>query len=79
MKIPAIKQLVENYNILQLKDAEQALLEEQQLAIEIPGEDDGEKLTHILAAVEILEDIAKGDDFTKALRKYTQRVRNSIN
>jgi len=78
MKIPAIKQLVEKYTISDLKDAEQCLFEDQPLPIEVAGEDDGEKLTHILAAIEILEDMAKGDDYMKALRKYTQRVRNSI-
>lgn len=78
MKIPAIKQLVEKYSIAQLKEAEQLLYDEQPLNIEVEGADEGEKLTHILAAIDILEDMAKGDDFTKALRKYTQRVRNSI-
>lgn len=79
MKIPAIRQLVETYTIAQLKEAEQQLYDEQPLTIAVEGADEGEQLTHILAAIDILEDMAKGDDFTKALRKYTQRVRNSIN
>lgn len=79
MKIPAIKKLVEQADLESLRQAEQALYEEQPLAIEVEGEDEGEKLTHILAAIYIKERMAQGDDFTTALRSYSQRVRNSIN
>jgi len=79
MKVPAIKKLVEQADIESLKQAEQALYNEQSPVIEVEGEDEGEKLTHILAAIYIKERMAQGDDFTTALRRYTQRVRNSIN
>lgn len=79
MKIPAIKKLVEQADLESLKKAEQALYDEQPLSMDVEGDDDGEKLTHILAAIYIKERIAQGDDFTTALRSYTQRVRNSIN
>lgn len=78
MKIPAIKKAVELYSIEQLREAENALYEEKSPEIVIEGEDDGEKLTHVLAALEIKEHMAKGMDFKDALRAYTQRVRNSI-
>lgn len=80
MQIPEIKRLVENHSVEDLTNAENALMEEQELPIEINGEDDGEVLTHIIAAVWILEKMASHDlPFAKALREYTQKVRNSIN
>lgn len=79
MKIPAIKKLVEHADLESLKKAEQALYDEQPLSMDVEGDDDGEKLTHILAAIYIKERMAQGNDFTTALRSYTQRVRNSIN
>lgn len=79
MQIPVIKKLSETYTIEQLKAAEDALLNEQKPSIEVEGKDEGEQLTHVLAAIDILEDMAKnGVDARTALRNYTQRVRNSI-
>ena len=79
MKIPAIKKLVETYDINQLIQAEEAIVEEQPLAIEVDGDDEGEQLTHVLAAVWILNHIDDtGADFKTALREYTKKVRVSI-
>lgn len=78
MKIPAIKKAVEGYTIQQLQQAEAALMEEQPLPIDIEGADDGEKLTHILAAIFVKEEMSKGSDLMTAVRAYSQRVRNSI-
>jgi hypothetical protein len=79
MKIPAIKKLVEHYSIAQLQDAENALLEEEQPAIEVEGDDEGEKLTHILASIYIKNKMENhATPFTQALRDFSQRVRNSI-
>lgn len=79
MKIPAIKKLVETYNIDQLQNAEEALAEELPLEIEVDGEDEGEKLTHIIAACWILEKMKFDNvEFKEALREYTKKVRQSI-
>lgn len=79
MKIPAIKQLVENHSLEELMAAENAIVDEQQPAIEVGGEDEGEQLTHVLAAVWILNEMEdNGTDFKTALRMYTQKVRVSI-
>ncbi|MGB0166290.1 MAG: DUF6952 family protein [Luteibaculum sp.] len=78
MKIAAIKKAVENYSIEELQAAEQAILEEKKPEIAIDGEDEGEQLTHVLAAIEIRKDIQNGTEEKQALRNYTQRVRNSI-
>ncbi|MFN8278525.1 MAG: hypothetical protein U0T84_13685 [Chitinophagales bacterium] len=80
MQLPVIKDLVEKYDLGALRAAEDALLNEQEPAISIIGKDEGERLTHILAAMEILHDMEKNQlDYRTALRNYTQRVRNSIN
>lgn len=79
MKLPVIKHLAETYTLEQLKAAEEAILNEQKPAIEIEGTDEGEQLTHAIAAISILEDMAKNNlDVRTAMRNYTQRVRNSI-
>jgi len=80
MQLPEIKRLVETYKVEELQLAEEALMNEQPLAITVEGKDEGEQLTHILAAIDILSDMQKnGLDARTALRNYTQRVRNSIN
>jgi len=78
MQLPVIKLLAETYTIQQLQAAENALYEEQKPAIDIEGKDEGEQLTHVLAAISILEDVEKGTELRIAIRNYTQRVRNSI-
>ena len=79
MKIPAIKKLVETQTIDSLIEAEALLLEEQQPAFEIEGDDEGEKLTHVFAAIWIMNHMKdNGSAFTAALREFTQKVRVSI-
>ncbi|RSK37612.1 MULTISPECIES: DUF6952 family protein [Hymenobacter] len=79
MKMPVIKRLVETQTLENLVAAEQALLEEQPLAIEVEGEDEGEQLTHVFAAIFILNHMQDhGTDFKTALREYTAKVRVSI-
>lgn len=79
MKLPAIKKLVETYSLEDLRKGEEALLNEQTLPIEVEGEDEGEQLTHIIGAIEVLEKVEQGEDPKNALREFVQRVRNSIN
>jgi hypothetical protein len=80
MKIPVIKKLVETVTLEELTKAEQAIVDEQPLSIEVEGSDEGEQLTHVIAAIWILERIKSGNvDFKTALREYTQKVRESIN
>ncbi len=78
MQLPVIKLLAETYTKEQLREAENTLYEEQQPKINIEGKDEGEQLTHVLAAISILEDVEKGTELRMAIRNYTQRVRNSI-
>lgn len=79
MKIPVIKKLVETVPLDTLRQAEEDLLEERPLQVEIGGDDEGEQLTHVFAAIYILEQIEQeGMEFKQALRAYTQKVRTSI-
>jgi hypothetical protein len=79
MKVPSIKKAVEQYSIEALKQAEESILNELQPSIEIEGDDQGEQLTHILAAIWIRGEMeSKGLEFRDALRAYSQRVRKSI-
>mgnify|MGYP001122573214 CR=1 len=79
MKIPVVKKLVENHSLEALVKAEAMILEDEVPTIEIEGEDQGEQLTHVIAAQWILKDMREsGDEARVSLRKYTQKVRNSI-
>lgn len=79
MKLSVIKQLVETYTLEQLTAAEEAILNEQTPEIAIEGNDEGEQLTHVIAAVAVQKDMDdNGVDVRTAMRNYTQRVRNSI-
>jgi len=79
MKIPAIKKLVETQEVQALMAAEAAIIDEKPLQIEVEGEDEGEQLTHILAAIWILNHMNEtGNDFKTSLREYTKKVRVSI-
>lgn len=79
MKMPVIKRLVETQTLESLVAAEEALLEEQTPAFEVEGEDEGEQLTHVFAAIFILNHMKDtGSDFKTALREYTAKVRVSI-
>ena len=79
MQILVIKKLVEQYSLTQLQDAEDAMMKEQMLSIEVEGKDEGECLTHVLASIYIKEKMENhATPFNQALRDFSQRVRNSI-
>lgn len=80
MKIPVIKKLVETQTIEQLHAVEQAIINEKALPIEIEGNDEAEQLTHVIAAIWILERMQEANlDFKAALKEYTQKIRESTN
>lgn len=79
MKVPAIRRLLQ-FKLEELKKAEELLSEELEPQIEIEGEDEGEKLTHVFGAIWIKEKVASGEmNEREALRAFTEKVRNSIN
>lgn len=79
MKISVIKSLVENNTINQLKQVEEQICNGDALSIAVEGADDGEKLTHVLAAIDILTTVENENmDIRTAMRAFSERVRNSI-
>ena len=79
MKIPAIKRLIESQTLHSLVEAEEALLDERAPAFEVEGDDEGEQLTHVFAAIFILNHMQDNQsEFKDALREYTKKVRVSI-
>ncbi len=79
MKIPVIRKLVTQYSVNELQAAEQALYNEKPTPIDVEGDDEGEQLTHIIAALWIKNDMARNNtELGKSLRNYTQKVRSSI-
>ncbi len=80
MQIPAIKKLIEAYSIVELRKAEALLADEKPAGIDVEGESEGDQLTHVFAAIWILDKMnSEGVKFKKALREFTSKVRESIN
>ena len=79
MNIGAIKHLVENHDDHELQQAEADILEGKDLSIQVQGEDEGEQLTHVLAALWVIQNMKESDDnLMTSIRAYTKRVRKSI-
>ena len=79
MKIGVIKKLAESLSMDELRAAEEALYNDLTLPTMIEGDDDGEKLTHVLAAIFVQEYILENNsDIKSALRAYAIKVRKSI-
>lgn len=80
MKIPEIKRLIDNHSIEDLMHEEELLLNDSPLQITVNGEDEGEQLTHLMAAIwckRLMEE--KNIELKDAVREYTIKVRASIN
>ena len=75
MKLPIIKQLATDYSVDELSRAEALLAEGHEPDIPVPGDDDGERLTHAMAASYVRERLDDGMPLPEALRAYTSRVR----
>lgn len=79
MQLPIIRQLVEKHSLAELQEAESQIMEDKPCPITDSGKDEGEQLTHLLAAIWVKEEMEKENiDSGTALRRYTQRVRDSI-
>ena len=79
MNLTVIKKLGEGHSVEELKKAENCIYNEEVLPFEIAGEDEGEQLTHAIAAIWILEDMKNRNiKLSDSIRNYTQKVRTSI-
>jgi len=79
MKLAVIKHLAENKTLEELKEQEEKLCNGDAFQCDVEGADEGEQLTHILAAIDILERMkSENIDLRTAMRAFSERVRNSI-
>jgi len=80
MNIASVRALVEaKHSVETLQSAEDAILEGMAAGIDVQGEDEGEQLTHVMAAKWVVAHMAStNDDVMTSIRAYTQRVRSSI-
>jgi len=79
MELSVIKEMAGKYSLQELESAENLLLNEQKPDIEIEGEDEGEQLTHVIAAIWLKKEMENEDiPLPKAMRNYVQKVRKSI-
>ena len=80
MKINVIKKLAENESVENLQKAEEEIYNEQEpTSVQVEGEDLGEKLTHIIGAMWVIDEVKTNDtDIKQAVRAYAQKVRKSI-
>lgn len=79
MKVPVIRQLASTYTVDQLRAAEAAMMDGNPPGIPVDGKDEGEQLTHILSAIEVLELMqTKNVPLPAALREYMERVRDIL-
>ena len=79
MNIAVIRHLVETYDDHQLQQAEAAILEGDAPEIHLQGEDEGEQLTHVLAALWVIQHMKEsGSDVVTAIRAYATRIRSSF-
>lgn len=75
MKASSIRKLALAHDAATLEQAADDLIEERRPTIEIEGEDDGERLTHINLALRIRRLIDEGIDAKTAFRTVLADVR----
>jgi hypothetical protein len=79
MQVQVIKKLSQQFTIEELKLAETALLSGKAPANTIAGKDRAEKLTHVMAALWVKEEMQKNrTSLNGAMRQFFQRVREAI-
>jgi len=80
MNINTVKQLAEEFDVSVLQQAHDDIVEERTTSITISGEDEGERLTHVMGAMWVLNTMNEQRiPMSDAVRQYAQRVRASIN
>ena len=78
MKIAEVKRLVTSYTVEQIEDAVTAFETDRKNVLEVSGENDGEKMSHLLAASFVRRQMDKGLDLNSAVREYSKRVRSIL-
>ncbi|MFN3202383.1 MAG: DUF6952 family protein [Bradymonadia bacterium] len=75
MKAAEIRRLAQAHDQAALEAAADALAEELPCPIEVAGEDDGERLTHLMLASRLRGMVDAGQPLAQAFREVMQGVR----
>jgi hypothetical protein len=79
MKAAVIKQLALSRSRVELETAAAAIRQGQPAGFVVAGDSAGEQLTHVLAAIVVLDyQAGQGCSVQAALRAFSQRVREAI-
>lgn len=78
MKASSVKKVAKAYTTEQLAEAIEAVTEREEEILDIPGEDMGERLTHLLLALRIRGRVDAGEEFKVAFRQEMQEVREVL-
>ena len=79
MKLPIVRKLADEYSLSELHDLEEKIINDVPIDINDLGDDEGEVLTHVLAAIYIKNIMQQdGLELSVALRQYTSRVRDTL-
>ena len=78
MKAAEARRLAETHSSSALSEAAEALGEEKAPAFEVQGEDDGERLTHVLLALRIRSRMDDGESARDAFRHVMAGVRDVL-
>lgn len=79
MKAASVRALAAEHDQATLEAAADALAEEQPLSFEVEGDDDGERLTHLMLATRVRERMeGQGEDLKTALRAVMSGVRDVL-
>lgn len=75
MKAGVIRKLAREHDLPALEAAAQSLLEGEGAPFEIGGDDDGERLTHVMLAQRIRKRVDAGEDLKAVFREVMGGVR----
>jgi len=78
MKPAVVRKLAQEHELEELESAALKFEENLENVLNVEGEDDGEKLSHLLISIFIKKRMAKGAAMNEALREYSQKVRKVI-
>lgn len=78
MKAGAIRKLAKNVDADTLQRAIDALIEGEDLPIDVDGEDEGEKLTHCNLALRVRQRVDQGEELKVVFRDVMAQVRGVL-
>ncbi|MEW6057854.1 MAG: hypothetical protein AB1540_14700 [Bdellovibrionota bacterium] len=78
MMVNVVKELVARHSKAELEKAASLFESRRENLLGVEGKDDGEKLSNLLAAIEIRSQVDQGASVNDALRAFSQRIRSVL-